>query len=414
MPEGTRPIRILLRSSWQTVNIGDVSHTPGMLAAIGRAIPHARVTLWPCDLSLSVRQMLSGRFPDLQIIEGTRDDLTDPTSALCRAFEAADLLLHGSGPSVVTPEDLAAWSQRTCRPYGMMGITLDPIPDRVVPILNSAAFLFCRDTISMNRARQAGLRVPTIGFGPDAAFSCDLSNEQAACDLLARVGLANKPFVVVIPRMRYTPYHEIHGYEPSEHERGRAAVSQRHLASDMQLMADAIISLTTEDDVDVLIAPEMSYQVEMAARHLIPRIPERCRHRIHMVDFYWSLDVACSVYRRASLLVSMEMHSPILAVAQCTPAILVRQPTDTCKGQMWRDVGLSQWSFEIDSVKADELVSTTRQILANPAEAKRLVTLASRSARRQQDRCLRHIEAWAAAGRASQERSACRLASAAV
>ncbi len=29
-----RPKRILLRSSWQTVNIGDIAHTPGMLALL--------------------------------------------------------------------------------------------------------------------------------------------------------------------------------------------------------------------------------------------------------------------------------------------------------------------------------------------------------------------------------------------
>ena len=34
IPRGTtaKPTKILLRSSWQTVNIGDIAHTPGMLA----------------------------------------------------------------------------------------------------------------------------------------------------------------------------------------------------------------------------------------------------------------------------------------------------------------------------------------------------------------------------------------------
>jgi hypothetical protein len=34
------PRRILLRSSWQTVNIGDIAHTPGMLALLE---PHLRL-----------------------------------------------------------------------------------------------------------------------------------------------------------------------------------------------------------------------------------------------------------------------------------------------------------------------------------------------------------------------------------
>ena len=38
--------RILLRSSWQMVNIGDIAHTPGVLALLEKHIPGAEVTLW--------------------------------------------------------------------------------------------------------------------------------------------------------------------------------------------------------------------------------------------------------------------------------------------------------------------------------------------------------------------------------
>ena len=37
--EGKKPARILLRSSWQTVNIGDIVHTPGMLALLEQHSP---------------------------------------------------------------------------------------------------------------------------------------------------------------------------------------------------------------------------------------------------------------------------------------------------------------------------------------------------------------------------------------
>ncbi|WP_410964488.1 hypothetical protein, partial [Salmonella sp. SAL4447] len=38
------PRRILLRSSWQTVNIGDIAHTPGMLALLEKHWPKDSVT----------------------------------------------------------------------------------------------------------------------------------------------------------------------------------------------------------------------------------------------------------------------------------------------------------------------------------------------------------------------------------
>ena len=41
--------KIVLRSSWQTVNIGDIAHTPGMLALFEKHRPADEITLWPSD-----------------------------------------------------------------------------------------------------------------------------------------------------------------------------------------------------------------------------------------------------------------------------------------------------------------------------------------------------------------------------
>ena len=37
--------------------------------------------------------------------------------------------------------------------------------------------------------------------------------------------------------------------------------------------------------------------------------------------------------------------------------MLLRQPTDTRKGQMWRDVGLDRWTFEIDDSTGKEIAA---------------------------------------------------------
>ena len=56
-PAGRTP-RILLRSSWQVVNIGDIAHTPGVLALIEKHLPNAEVRLWAsADLSAEVIAM---------------------------------------------------------------------------------------------------------------------------------------------------------------------------------------------------------------------------------------------------------------------------------------------------------------------------------------------------------------------
>jgi polysaccharide pyruvyl transferase WcaK-like protein len=56
------------------------------------------------------------------------------------------------------------------------------------------------------------------------------------------------------------------------------------------------------------------------------------------------------------------MHSPIIAFHEGTPAIYLRQPTDSRKGQMWRDVGLSDWLFEIDSTSGSQIADALMSI----------------------------------------------------
>src|SRR6187397_2792698 len=93
-----RPRRILLRSSWQTVNIGDIAHTPGVLALLEKHLPDAEVRLWPSKVDNGVEEMLRARFPKVAIVQGAE--------ALKTAFAECDFLLHGSGPSLVAQKDV--------------------------------------------------------------------------------------------------------------------------------------------------------------------------------------------------------------------------------------------------------------------------------------------------------------------
>src|SRR5436190_4111784 len=66
-----RPPRVLLHSSWQTVNIGDVGHSPGAITLLDKYFPEAEITLWPRRLNDAARAMLVKGYPRLKIIEGT-------------------------------------------------------------------------------------------------------------------------------------------------------------------------------------------------------------------------------------------------------------------------------------------------------------------------------------------------------
>ena len=194
--------RLLLRSSWQTVNIGDIAHTPGMLALLERHRPDVEVTLWPSKVGDGVDEMLRARFPKLAIAE-THDEQLG-------ALAACDFFLHGSGPSLVAAKDVAR-AQAAGKPFGIGGITL---ADRDITahrdLLAQARFLFLRDSDSLRAVEAAGIGCPRTAFGPDATFAIDLRDDAKADAALADHGLEQGRFLVVIPRLRWTPYWEIH------------------------------------------------------------------------------------------------------------------------------------------------------------------------------------------------------------
>ncbi|MFO0952833.1 MAG: polysaccharide pyruvyl transferase family protein [Isosphaeraceae bacterium] len=180
---GPRPPRILLRSSWQTVNIGDIAHTPGVLTLIEKHLPEAEVTLWPSSVGEGVREMLLRRFPRLVIAQGA--------AAQKKAIAESDFLLHGSGPSLVGADTVERWANETGKPYGVYGITVSPgnLGPREVRLLNGARFVFFRDSVSLELARAKGVKAPLTDFGPDGAFAVDLRDDAKATAFLSEHGL---------------------------------------------------------------------------------------------------------------------------------------------------------------------------------------------------------------------------------
>ncbi len=161
--------KIVLRSSWQTVNIGDVGHTPGVLRLLAEHLPEADVRLWPSNVDNGVEAMLKRRFPNLDIVKGA--------SAQKKAMDDCDFLLHGSGPSLVAEKDVARWIAETGKPFGVYGITLPTeipgappsvsvVSDKTIELLNQAKFVFFRDSISLGVAKERGCRSPVMEFAP--------------------------------------------------------------------------------------------------------------------------------------------------------------------------------------------------------------------------------------------------------
>lgn len=376
-----RPLHILLRSSWQTVNIGDIGHSPGVLTLLEKNFPGARLTLWPDYVDRGVRPMLQRRFPSLTIAQGTinTDTGLPTTPELARAIDEADLLVHGSGPGIIAPHHLEDWIRlANGKPYGIYAITIDPLgtgpadqpipnegdtiawqrrliaalpPNHLKPrqrhLLESAAFVFCRDTLTLDYLRAQNLHQPHLDFAPDGAFAIDLRDDEKASTFLRNYGLKEREFICVIPRLRFTPYHETHNVPATPRDEGRALVSARHREADMEKLRILITRWVRATGLKVLVCPEMTYQVELGRDLIRQNLPEDVRDKVIWRPGYWLPDEACSTYARAHTVVSLDNHSPIFSLAVGTPTIFVRQPSDTTKGQMWADVGLGDWYFEI-------------------------------------------------------------------
>jgi polysaccharide pyruvyl transferase WcaK-like protein len=363
---GIRP-RIILRSSWQTVNIGDIGHTPGMLRLLERHLPEAELSLWACDLGHGVDQMLARDFPRVNIFTGPRAEDGAPECAEGRKlWEEADLLIHGSGPYVVTRRTVDDWAA-TGRPYGIYGVTLENFDESLVGMLTNAAFVFCRDSVSLRAARAAGVRCPRLEFAPDAAFAADDRDDESADRFLQANGLADGEFISVISRLRYTPYFKIRNLPPTPQEIERHELSESFKESDHERLRKVIIAWVRATGQKVLLCPEMTYEIELTKEQLIDPMPDDVKPFLVWRDTYWRPDEATSVYAHSFAVVSMEMHSPILACAVNTPAFYLRLPTDTCKGQMWRDIGLPEWIYEVEESDGDEIAEGLLRLLEEPA-----------------------------------------------
>jgi polysaccharide pyruvyl transferase WcaK-like protein len=341
-----KPRRILLRSSWQTVNIGDIAHTPGMLALLEKHRPDDEITLWPSPLSVEVESLLTKRFPKLRIAK-TKEEQT-------AALEKCDFFLHGSGPGLVGRRETEL-ARTAGKPYGFAGVTLSDaeLKDQR-ELLASAKFVFTRDGDSLKALEKAGIKGPKIAFGPDATFALDLKDDAAASKLLKAHDLEPAEFLCAVPRLRWTPYWEIHP-ERTKPNPERSAVNEAFADRDHAKMREAIVAWVKQFKRKVFLVPEMTYAVSRLRPLLFDPLPKEIQASVAVLDRYWLTAEAASVYSKAAAVISFEMHSPIMAVANGTPAMLLRQPTDTRKGQMWRDVGLNDWIFEIDNSSGKEI-----------------------------------------------------------
>lgn len=357
----SRAPRIVLRSGWQTVNIGDVGHTPGVLRLLETYIPEAEVRLWPSDIGDGAEEILRRRFPKVGIVRGE--------AGIKQAMEECDFLLHGSGASLVAAQSVERWRRETGKPYGVYGITVGDLSEKTVDLLSGAEFAFFRDSVSLAHAKQSGVNAPEVGFAPDGAFAVDVRDDATAEAFLKANELEEGRFLCCIGRLRYTPYWLIKPGRPfveKSHVRNEEMKEHDHIP-----LREAIAAVVRETDKKVLICPEDSSQMAVGKEMILDKLPEDVRARVVWRKTFWRLDEAISTYARSAGLFGNEMHSPIMCIGQGEPAIVCRFAEQTSKGFMWRDIGLGDWLFNLDDPADLELIPRAVLSLASDSAAAR-------------------------------------------
>jgi hypothetical protein len=353
------------------VNIGDIAHTPGVLALLEKHLPHVEVRLWPSKVDNGVEEMLMRRFPKLIILKGTD---------VKKAFEECDFLLHGSGPSLVAEKDVVKWKEATGKPYGVYGITLpstsstatkatpDGVISKTIEVLSGGKFAFFRDSVSLALAKKKGCTCPVMEFGPDGAFATDLRDDEKALAFLKEHGLEEGKFLCCIGRLRYSEYWKMKGttFDPIKHARNEAM--KEH---DLGPLREAIIAVVKQTDMKVLLCPEDSSQMEVTKLNFYDKLPEDVKAKVVWRSTYWLTGEALSTYVRSAGLFGAEMHSPIMCIGAGIPAIVCRWSEQTSKGLMWRDIGLSDWLFNLDEdSEIPGIVPAVLSLAKDPAAAK--------------------------------------------
>jgi hypothetical protein len=382
---GQRPPRILLRSSWQTVNIGDIGHTPGALRLLGESLPEAEVTLWPSNIGNGVEELLRRNFPGLRFALNPQE--------VAKAFGSSDFLLHGSGASLVAQKDVARWRKETGKPYGIYGITFSSQDAEARSLINGARFVFFRDSVSLKFAQDQGLTCPVMEFGPDAAFGVNLRNDEAAVAFLRAHGLEEGKYLCVIPRLRYTPYWLIRHKPMTEEDHRRDARNEAMKEHDHKPLREAIIAVVRTTPWKILVCPEDESQVAIGKAMLVDPLPDDVKAKVVWRDRYWLTDEAVSTYVRSLGLFGLEMHSPIMCVGNGIPALVGRFQEQTSKGIMWRDIGLGDWLFDMDQEgDVARLVPRVMALAHDPDSARSKVAKAQEFVRRRQRETMAVLE----------------------
>lgn len=371
---GGMPKTLVLQSAWDTVNIGDIGHTPGTLRIIEEHLPGLKVVLWAMKLDERVTAMLQRRFPKVEILQGNLFKDGEKDRRLQEAVKHCDLFIRNSGMG----QDITfmQFCRQHGRPYGLFGQSYFPSmiegegADERRDLLNHAAFIYTRETRTLDILRNGGVKTPVLEFGPDGCFGIDVRDDERGLATMKKLGLEERRFITLqlrtntakLPGVDDTRTPKLNPLHPTPQQQ---ADDERRAAKYREL----VTLWVQKTGHKVLIAPEVKKEMEHNKRLIHDPLPPEVRKHVVNLEYFWNADEAASVFARAHTVVCHEPHSPIIALANGTPIIHTYSEFHSPKCWMFKDIGLPEWLLEMDETPVEKMAETLFAIDADHAAA---------------------------------------------
>lgn len=355
---------VLLQCAWAVKNIGDIGHTPGTLRFLEQYLPEAKVILWANQTNQQVDWMLTKRFPKLEIVKGSLSEKDGPVQD---AIKQSDFFLRGPGMGQST--DFMKYCNTIGKPWGLQGqsyfpdMVVGPGAEERIALLNSGAFIYCRDSKTLKTLQDAGVRPPLLEFAPDGCFGIDVRDEKKALARMAKHGLEEKKFITIQLRTHSPTSPGVDDKRPQK--LNPLHPTPEHIADDTRrakVYQDLIAMWVKQTGWKVVIAPEVYKEMQYNKKFVYDPLPDHLKKHVVTFDDFWNVDEACSFYSHAHTVICHEPHTPIMALAVGTPMMHTYSEFHSPKCWMFEDIGLGQWAPEFDSTPAEKMFEILMRI----------------------------------------------------
>lgn len=369
----SRQPRILLFSGWQTINIGDIGHTPGTLAYLEKFLPEAKVNLWLARGNEEIVAMLRARFPKVTIVQGgLSPEGKASTPELQTALDESPVFIYNSGMHFNKFWPSPIWILKTLQSLKkhivLYGQSFDGFREEEreahLEAFSKCTLIYCRDNESLAYLRSQGLSTRVLEFGPDGCFGTDVRDEAKALSYLKAHNLKDREFITVTIRTN-TPKN---GALEKDNILNPKIRSAEHIAQDefwAEKLRYLISTWVKTTGKKVLLTPEVDKEIGPALELLYKRLPADIQKNVVHRDTFWNCDEAASIFARAHTVVCMEPHSCILAMAVGTPVLHLASLKHGIKAWMFRDIGLPEWLYDIDKESPEIFLNALLRIEAD-------------------------------------------------